>query len=318
MESHIRKRYQLTAVLVLLSSITWIGQAKAQATNPAGCGSLWAQDTAAHIWTDQGTASAYVQSEAKCQPDPIPASKSAPTPCVLWSAGAAIQQFGTEPIEGLVGSLAINAQQVVPATPGTPTIPMVQMCGGTPTGIVWVPDPCQQHPCPSAVVPPAVLKQLLDRIPMPTVTLAMSPSQSVGGICGLPTQFWATGYDGSPISWSGGTAAGGHVDLIATPRAFSWDFGDGARVDSTGPGSPWPQTTGAVTHIYEVKSADAGFATGPLASNPGTGGYPIGLSVKFDVRYRLDGGAWQGGLTPIDRSVSSHYPVYEVRSRLVG
>jgi len=254
-----------------------------------------------------------VQSEQKCQPDAPPASKPASTACVLWSAGAALPQFGSEPIEGLVGSLAINAQQVS-APPGTPTIPMVQMCGGTPTSLVWVPDPCQGHPCPPAVVRPAFLKQLLDRIPMPTVTLAMSPSQSVGGTCGLPTQFWATGYDGSPISWSGGTAAGGHIDLIATPRAFSWDFGDGAGLDSTGPGSPWPEATGAVTHIYEVKSADAGFATGPLVSNPGVGGYPIGLTVKFDVRYRLDGGAWQDGLAPIDRSVSSHYPVYVVRA----
>jgi hypothetical protein len=108
------------------------------------------------------------------------------------------------------------------------------------------------------------------------------------------------------------------VDLVATSRGFSWDFGDGARLDAPGPGKPWPETAGAVTHVYEVKSSQAGFATGPLATNPGAGGYPISLKVTFDVRYRLDGGPWQGGLPPIDRLVSSHYPVYEVGSRLVG
>jgi len=108
------------------------------------------------------------------------------------------------------------------------------------------------------------------------------------------------------------------VDLIATPRGFEWDFGDGGRLDIAGPGRPWPETTGAVIHVYDVKSTDAGFATGAPETNPGAGGYPIGLKVTFDVRYRLDSGAWQGGLPPIDRFVKSHYPVYEVRSRLVG
>jgi len=149
------------------------------------------------------------------------------------------------------------------------------------------------------------------------VAISMGPPQAAGGITGLPSQFWATGYDGSAIQWSGPTAGGGRVDLVATATSFVWDFGDGGQADSRGPGVPWPQTAGAVVHLYTVKSANAGFPTGPYDTNRGAGGYPIRLTVTFDVRYRIDGGAWQGGLPPIERVVSSHYPVYEVRNRLV-
>ena len=266
------------------------------------------------VWTDQGTGSAYVQSEAECGSGGLPGVGTTTPQCVLWDVGPATQQFGSSIADKVSASQRQGQQPEV----GPPTVPMVQMCGGVPTSVVWVQAPCQGSACLPAAVPRATLIQLLDRIPMPGLSLEMSPSQAVGGITGLPTQFWATGYDGSPIHWSGPTAGGGRVDLVATPRGFGWDFGDGGHADTAGPGTPWPQVSGAVVHVYNLKSADAGFVTGPLATDPGAGGYPIGLKVTFDVRYRLDGGPWQGGLPPLDRSVSTHYPVYEVRARLVG
>ncbi len=75
---------------------------------------------------------------------------------------------------------------------------------------------------------------LLQKIPMPTASIAMFPSQTYGRICGIVGSFWATGYDGKPIRWSGPTAGGGVVDALATPQGFDWDFGDGARVESSG------------------------------------------------------------------------------------
>jgi hypothetical protein len=156
---------------------------------------------------------------------------------------------------------------------------------------------------------------LLQKIPMPTASIAMFPSQTYGGICGIVSSFWATGYDGRPIQWSGPTAGGGVVEVLATPQGFDWDFGDGFRVESSGPGVAWPQLNGAVTHMYRVKSKAAGFATG--AVNSGQGGYPVNLTVTFNVVWRLNGGAWQSGLAPIQRSISANYPVYEVRGEEV-
>lgn len=316
MEGRVLNANKLAPIVLLALALQVFAPAFAQfkASDPCGQSPL-SRDSATYVWTDQGTGSAYVQSQAACQSGPVPAAATAPPPaCVLWDVGPATQQFGPA-IGDLVGASTRQGQQ---PEVGPPTVPMVQMCGGTPTGIVWVLAPCPAGTCPPATVPQATLVELLDRIPMPAVTIAVSPSQAVGGITGLPSQFWAVGYDGSPIQWSGPTAGGGRVDLVGTLRAFVWDFGDGTRLTTAGPGSPWPQPAGAITHMYTIKSADAGFATGPLATDPGAGGYPLSLRVTFDVRYRLNGGPWQAGLPPIDRVVSDHYPVYEVRSRLVG
>src|SRR6266568_7506487 len=229
MEGRILNRNKLALTILGILLLQVFVPAFAQSAGADSCGvSPRSRDSATQVWTDQGTGSAYVQSQAKCEPGLIPAAaKPAPGGCVLWNLGPAQQQFGST-----IGDMVTASQQQGqrPET-GPQMLPMVQMCGGTPTSIVWVQPPCQTGGCPPALIPPATVRQLLDRIPMPTVTLDMSPSQTVGGICGLPTQFWAAGYDGSPIQWSGPTAGGGRVDLIATPRGFEWDFGDGGRLD---------------------------------------------------------------------------------------
>ena len=78
--------------------------------------------------------------------------------------------------------VAASQQQGQQPEAGPPTVPMAQICGGTPSSIVWAQPPCQAGACPPAVRPQGTVRQLLDRIPMPAVTLDMSPGQSVGGI----------------------------------------------------------------------------------------------------------------------------------------
>ncbi len=120
----------------------------------------------------------------------------------------------------------------------------------------------------------------------------------------------------APGNRGGVAAEDPHADgLDRTPQGFDWDFGDGARVESSGPGVAWPELNGAVTHKYRVKSKAAGFPTG--AVNSGQGGYPVSLTVVFDVVWRLNGGAWRAGLAPIQRAITANYPVYEVRGEEV-
>ncbi len=167
----------------------------------------------------------------RARPTPAAVRPAGPA-CVLRGMAAAEQQFG-DAIAGLINASQQQGQQ---PEAGPPTVPMVQMCDGTPTRVVWVTPrtPCPPGGCPPPVTPQATAMALLQKIPMPTASIAMFPSQTYGRICGIVGSFWATGYDGKPIRWSGPTAGGGVVDALATPQGFDWDFGDGARVESSG------------------------------------------------------------------------------------
>ena len=94
MEGRLRKRYQLilaVAVMLMLPA-----SASAHPAEPGSCGgSFFTQNQATHVWTDQGTGSAYVASQAACGSGPSPAAAHASSDCVLWNLALAEQQFGS-------------------------------------------------------------------------------------------------------------------------------------------------------------------------------------------------------------------------------
>lgn len=65
------------------------------------------------------------------------------------------------------------------------------------------------------------------------------------------------------------------VDLVATPTTYRWIHGDGTTSVTTRPGKPYPAMD--VTHRYE---------------EPADSVQPR-VDVAYQVRYRVDGGAWQ-------------------------
>ena len=67
------------------------------------------------------------------------------------------------------------------------------------------------------------------------------------------------------------TLLGTPVEVEATPVSFNWDWGDGQSLDTTDPGSPYPNYT--VSHPYEV--------TG--------NGYVIKLRTSWSARWRIAG-----------------------------
>ncbi|NRQ50489.1 hypothetical protein [Aeromicrobium stalagmiti] len=66
------------------------------------------------------------------------------------------------------------------------------------------------------------------------------------------------------------------VDLDATPVRYRWVHGDGTTRSTSRPGRPYPAMD--VTHRYR-QAAD---------------GVRARVDVTYRVRYRVDGGAWQG------------------------
>ena len=73
-----------------------------------------------------------------------------------------------------------------------------------------------------------LVEEFVRTIPVPTLTVHVNPPSA--GLAGLESWFWATGYDGGPITH--------HlevfdvaVDVQVVPTGVRWQFGDGATLD---------------------------------------------------------------------------------------
>lgn len=179
------------------------------------------------------------------------------------------------------------------------------VCNGATTGIGFAGPGLP--PAPAGAVPVSappnfqvIANQIAGSIPMPGVTINHSPN--INGVVHLPTWFWASGYDGSPITVSK-SAFGSTVAVKATPTTYTWDFGDGSSTFSTTSlGVPWPQTAGDITHTYNQLS---------------TSGFPVSVTFNFTVSYQVNGGPVQP-LPPIQRSAGLGFKVGEINTVVVS
>lgn len=167
-------------------------------------------------------------------------------------------------------------------------------CDGEWRGVVWIEIILDEE---GDAAPPAtpeeVAERLRDRLPIPRVTVEINPSR---GVVGVDSWFWLDGYDGSALSRST-DAFGSLVEVEARVGHYEWSFGDGTVISSDSPGRAYPDRS-SVRHVYERSSA--GLADG----------YTVDASFVFDVRYRIDGGAWRS-LPVITRTAQANYPVRE-------
>lgn len=71
------------------------------------------------------------------------------------------------------------------------------------------------------------------------------------------------------------TLLGFEVDIVAAPISYRWVHGDGTAATTSTPGKPYPGKD--VTHRYRVPADDV----------------QARVDVTYQVKYRVDGGAWQ-------------------------
>ena len=168
-------------------------------------------------------------------------------------------------------------------------------CDGEWQGIIWIEIIFDEggDPLPIPTTPREVAERLRDHMPVPRTTVGINPDR---GVVGVESWFWMDGYDGSLITDST-DAFGFLVEIQARVTQYRWSFGDGTVIESTSPGRAYPERS-QVRHTYERSSAGM------------TAGYPVEATFTFQVRYRVDRGAWIG-LPGISRTVSSSYPVRE-------
>jgi hypothetical protein len=171
-------------------------------------------------------------------------------------------------------------------------------------GVVWVPTDTNPADVKVVVGPPApidpvsIASELRDHLPVPDMAISANPGT---GLVALPSWFWIDGYDGAPIS-SSDTLGGVTVDVQIVPQRYTWSFGDGATLETSSPGKPYPAQSD-VQHVYEQSSLSAG------------GAFAVTVEITFSAQYRVNGGAWQS-LDAITRSFSSDYPVQQLQSVL--
>jgi len=89
------------------------------------------------------------------------------------------------------------------------------------------------------------------------------------------------------------TLLGFDVDLVATPTSYTWHHGDGTSRSTSKPGRPYPAFD--VTHRYR-RAADV---------------VRPSVDVTYQVRYRVDGGAW----TTISQTITAPGPAAELEVR---
>jgi hypothetical protein len=171
-------------------------------------------------------------------------------------------------------------------------------------GVAWVPidtDPADVQVVvgpPAPIDPASVAAELRDHLPIPDMTVSVNPTT---GLVALPSWFWIAGYDGAPIN-SSDTLGGITVEVQIVPQRYAWSFGDGATLETSSPGKPYPAQSD-VQHSYEQSSFGAG------------GAFAVTVEISFSAQYRVNGGTWQS-LDAITRSFTSDYPVQQLQSVL--
>jgi hypothetical protein len=184
--------------------------------------------------------------------------------------------------------------------------PWIVRCNDEFISIVWL--PINTDPVDVVIVvgpaepvdPVSIAAELRDHLPVPQASISANPDV---GLVALPSWFWIDGYDGSPIQASD-SLGGVTVEVEISPQQYRWSFGDGATLETTSHGSPYPAESD-IQHSYEQSS---------LAT---AAGFPVTVEINFSARYRVNDGDWQA-LEPISRSFSRDYPVQQLQAVLTG
>lgn len=249
-------------------------------------------------------------------------ASAAPAPNVSPPTGAAVEQPAQPlfiPVRTTRGifPIPLSALGTQPITPPAAPVAEPQTTAWAPVGAVPQIDPW------------AVVQQASREVPLPSVTLRANPDP---GLVAVPTWFWVTGYDGSPIRASqttrashtecrlvGGVAECRTVDDSVTveveldPTQYAWNFGDDSSTqasfgDRRGLGQAFsnPQSPSPVAHSYRTSSA-------PFMS---AGGFQVALRLTWSARFRVNDGPWQG-LPDVIQRYTARQPVREVQPVVV-
>lgn len=147
------------------------------------------------------------------------------------------------------------------------------MCGGG-THLYACPGPTTAALAPAVAaappqVTPGVVLTAFRQIGLPSLLARTQPADRT--LVNFATIF----YTEPPEFTRTVTLLGRQVQVVATPRSYTWNYGDGTSGTTTSPGSPYPAKD--VTHEY----TDAHTTV------------RTSVAVTYVGRFQVDGGGWQ-------------------------
>ncbi len=187
--------------------------------------------------------------------------------------------------------------------PGYALYLVVPTCGGDTIDMIWLPidvnlasvrfsaPPLLSSP---GRTPTSIAEEIVRNLPVPGLAVQANPRP---GMVNVPTWFWLD-YDGAPLTKTV-EAFGVVVRVLASPREYKWEFGDGSSLVTHSRGKPYP-TPSDVQHIYQRS----------------TGAYTVTANLVFDIQFSVNGGPPQA-LPPLVRSASAQLPVQQMQAVLV-
>jgi hypothetical protein len=194
---------------------------------------------------------------------------------------------------------------------------------GPPPGTTPPPDPAGIAGSPN-LDPYSVALDVYARVPLPDIQIKITPDL---GLVAHPSKFWIEGYDGRPFGTSRSVyippAVGDDTPLSVVPRndprrlgtAFTvevelsvpnyrWGFGDGGSIVTPSLGQAFPALSD-IQHTYEQSSYYY------------PDGYPVWVTVEYQARWRVNGGAWQP-LPSTQKTYTRMHQVQEAQPVLVS
>ena len=187
------------------------------------------------------------------------------------------------------------------------TLPWGVNCDNGYFGIAWVPTDAPAAPDIVVGEPPipavdaaTVQASVLGIVPLPPIEVGANPDV---GLVAMPAWFWVDGYDGSTLRGSRSLGLT-TIEAEITPAGYHWTFGDGATLDTSSLGRPYPLPSD-LQHTYEQSSLIAG------------GAFEVRLDITFDARYRVNGGPWLP-LAPVVQTYTRDYPVQQLQAVLTS
>lgn len=122
---------------------------------------------------------------------------------------------------------------------------------------------------PRPQVTPGLVLRAVRSMGLPSATIRIQPARTT--LVNFDTIFYAA----EPSFDRSITLLGYDVDIVANPATYRWHAGDGASFSTATPGGPFPSKE--VVHRYTAAHRTV---------RPS-------VDVTYQVRFRIDGGAWQ-------------------------
>ena len=171
-------------------------------------------------------------------------------------------------------------------------------------------SPDGSPPSPGGSAPPdprALAQQALQRVPLPSPSIAMSPGGDIPLLVNLPTFLWIEPAQWSPVTAS--ASAGGVTSTVtATPERVVWDMGQGDSVTCNGPGAPYVPTL-----PDDAQPSDCSYTYRASSARSPDKTFTVTATVEWHVTWSASGAPGGGDLGTSRRASTTIVRVAEIQ-----